>query len=143
MGVEDSKSVLAVRVSPKIGLPSIVTEPDRVALMVEYFASGLGSEAKWVVVSALRAKKLYSVSGSKLSNSTSVCHTTPPMLYSQPDISTRMISVAVALSNIGADGAVCDALEIVAVGSDVTEPSQFAADTVTVIVEPMSSTVRV
>ena len=55
MGVEDSKVVLAVRTSPKTAVPSIVTVPDMVALSVEYFASGLGSETKWVVVSNMRA----------------------------------------------------------------------------------------
>ena len=51
--------------------------------------------------------------------------------------------VAVLLAIVGAVGAVCVALVTVAVGADVTEPVQLAAETVTVIVLPMSSTVRV
>ena len=71
------------------------------------------------------------------------CQVPVPILYSQPDISTRTISVAVALSNDGALGAACVALVTIAVGAEVMEPVQFQADTVTVIVLPMSSTVRV
>ena len=67
------------------------------------------------------------------------CQVSVPILYSQPDISTRIISVAVALDNIGADGAVCVALVTIAVGAEVMEPVQLAAETVTVMIEPMSS----
>ena len=67
------------------------------------------------------------------------CQLPLSILYSQPGISISTISVAVALNNPGAVGAVCVALVTGAVGAEVTEPSQFAADTVTVIVEPMSS----
>ena len=55
MGVEDSKSVLAVRGSPKTGLPVIDTEPDRVALSVLITVAELASEGRCVAVSALRA----------------------------------------------------------------------------------------
>ena len=45
MGVEESKVVLAVRVSPKIALPVIETVPVRVAKVVEYNAELLAGEA--------------------------------------------------------------------------------------------------
>ena len=45
MGSEDNKDVLAVRTSPKTGLPSIETVPDRAALLVEYETDALAEEA--------------------------------------------------------------------------------------------------
>ena len=59
MGVEESKVVLAVRVSPKIALPVIETVPDRVAEVVEYEDGWLAGEAKCVAVSAFRALNSY------------------------------------------------------------------------------------
>ena len=47
--------------------------------------------------------------------------------------------VAVLLAIVGAVGAVCVALATAAVAADVMLPVQFAAETVTVIVLPMSS----
>ena len=45
MGVEESKEVLAVRVSPKTALPVMETVPDRVAEVVEYEDGWLAGEA--------------------------------------------------------------------------------------------------
>jgi hypothetical protein len=62
----------------------------------------------------------------------------PSLLYSQPVTGFNVIVVAVEDAFVGAAGAVCVAFVTVAVAAEVTLPSQLDADTVTVIVLPIS-----
>ena len=60
------------------------------------------------------------------------------MLYSPPGMVSNVMVVDVADSIVGGAGANCTALAIVPVAGEVMLPLQFAADTSTDIVSPMS-----
>ena len=70
-------------------------------------AGSLAGEAKWVFVSALRAMKAYVVFGVNPRKVTLVCHVKPlSMLYWHPSMALSVMLMAVALSIVGAAGAV-------------------------------------
>ena len=81
--------------------------------------------------------------GDKPLNVVEVCQLPPSLLYSQPVIVLSVILVVVLEDKVGASGAVCVAFVTVAVEFEVTDPSQLAAVTVTVIVLPMSACTKV
>jgi len=131
--------VTAVRVSPKMALPLMVTVPVKIAVSVVITVAVLAGEAKWVSVAALRAMNEYCVFGVKPLNNVDDCQFVPlSLLYSQPIMVLSVMLFAVLLASVGAAGAVCVALITVAVAAEVILPIQFAAVTVTVIVLPMS-----
>ena len=62
-----------------------------------------------------------------------VCQSPPSLLYSQPVMEFSVMLVSVFDAKVGASGAIWVALAMVAVGFEVTLPSQLAAATVTVM----------
>lgn len=105
----------------------------------------LGSDAKWVFVSPILAKKKYGVFGFNPLNTAVFCHVPGTALtvfiaYCAPAIELNVMLVAVLLAIVGAVGADGPSAFVTAeVGTDVTLPLQLAAVTVTVIIAPISA----
>ena len=135
--------VSAVRVCPNRGVPVMVTVPAKTADMVENVAVGLAGESRWVAVSVNRWVKVYAVAGFNPEKMGEDWYVPPLTLYSQPATVFNVMLLVVLLAIVGAVGAACVAFPTVAVAAEVMLPVQFAAETVTEMVAPMSACTNV
>ena len=71
------------------------------------------------------------------------CHVPPSLRYSQPEMRLSVILVVVLDAKVGTEGAAWMALVTVAVGLEVTLPSQLAAVISTEIELAISSSTKV